>query len=91
MDVRDWRELFEEMDLNQLNIARRAMEKEIKSKTTSFMVTLLQGDVVKWWSPKRGQYDRGKVKKINPKTVVVEQINTGQEWKVSTQLILPGD
>jgi len=49
------------------------------------------GQVVRWWSRKLGKYDHGKITKINPKTIVVKQISTGQEWKVSTQLILPGE
>jgi len=91
MDVREWRELFEEMGLEQLSIVRRALEKEVKIKTESFVARLRPGDVVKWWSPKRGRYDQGKVTKINPKTVAVKQIETGQVWTVSIQLILPVD
>lgn len=76
------------MDNAELNRVVAAVKAQRTHNARSVTRKLLVGDIVGFDAKTRG-YITGRVKKVNPKTVLVTDSASGVVWKVSASLLEP--
>ena len=76
------------MDNNELNRVIGAVKQRRTYNARNITRKLMVGDIVSF-DERRGSTVTGRVKKVNPKTVLVEDSTTGIQWKVTATLLTP--
>ena len=77
---------IQRMDNDELNRVVKAVKSQRTYIARTMTRKLMPGDVVSF-EERRGATVTGKVKKVNPKTVLVEDSTTGIQWKVTASLL----
>ena len=79
---------IQRMDNDELNRVAAAVKAQRTYNARNITRKLLVGDIVGFDAKSRG-YITGRVKKVNPKTVLVTDSKSGVVWKVSATLLEP--
>jgi len=79
---------IQRMDNDELNRVAAAVKAQRTYNARNITRKLLVGDIVGFDAKSRG-YITGRVKKVNPKTVLVTDSKSGTVWKVSATLLTP--
>tara|TARA_B100000768_G_C11282983_1_gene379817 strand:+ start:596 stop:895 length:300 start_codon:yes stop_codon:yes gene_type:complete len=75
------------MDASEINRVVEAIKSRRSSLSYATNATLRIGDIVSWMH-RDGRTATGSVKKVNKKTVIVDERN-GPIWKVSASMLTP--
>jgi len=79
---------IQRMDNDELNRVVAAVKSQRTYLARTATRKLMPGDIVGFDAKTRG-YITGRVVKVNPKTVLVKDSNSGIQWKVSAALLEP--
>lgn len=80
--------LIYQMDMHQLNEVVEAIKLKRTHLAKQTARSVMVGDIVSFQG-RGGQTVTGKVTKVNPKTLVVQDSNTMTRWKVTASLVTP--
>ncbi|MDB4443304.1 hypothetical protein N9157_02220 [Saprospiraceae bacterium] len=76
------------MDASEINRVVEAIKSRRNSLSYATNATLRVGDIVSWMR-RDGSTVTGSVKKVNQKTVIVNERNNPTVWKVSSSMLTP--
>ena len=74
------------MDMDQLNQVVEAIKLKRTHLAKQASRSVIIGDIVSFES-RRGQTVTGKVTKVNPKTIVIQDSKTRTQWRVTSSLV----
>ncbi len=79
-------ELIFQMDNDQINQVVEAIKLKRTHLARQVTRSVMIGDIVSF-EGRGGRMVSGKVTKVNPKTIIVKDTNSGIQWKVSASLV----